>query len=71
MTVINILPTMLYLTLNAGLAWDIIRSIQNPFETNLDRFNKLAYIIPIFTAIFFIVSYIIMLKRTPEFSCGD
>jgi hypothetical protein len=71
MTVINTLPTVLLLSLNAGLAWDIIRSIQNPFETNLERFNKLAYIIPIFSVVILIVWYIVLLNNSPEFSCGD
>jgi hypothetical protein len=57
--------------MNAGLAWDIIRSIQNPFEANTERFSTLAIRIPIFTVMFFIVLYASIFKIYPDLSCGD
>ena len=67
--IFKFLPATLYLTMNAGLAWDIIRSIQNPFEANTERFSTLAIRIPIFTLIIFIVLYTFIIYL--DIRCGD
>lgn len=68
---------MLYYTISIGLAWDLIKSIRDPFESNDERYKKIMLFAPIFSLFIYLGFYEIhsisnfeaLLSK--DISCGD
>jgi len=66
----------IFYTIKFGLAWDLINSIKNPFDSTDTRYKKILISIPILLIVIFLSWNILKLMKIPSIflnnkKCGD